>query len=71
MPNPMEMDPGPGAAVWLALAAVWMASASLAGLALALMARRVHPGLSFSRLWIFYSVLTAFLVAVVLAVAIL
>ena len=48
---------------------VWLGSASLAGLVLALVARRVHPGLSTVKLWAFYSGLTAFLVAVVLAVA--
>lgn len=50
------------------LALVWLGSASLAGLVLAIVARRVHPGLSTVRLWVFYSALTAFLVAVVLAV---
>jgi hypothetical protein len=45
---------------------VWMVSAMGSGLALAFMARRIHPALSLRRLWIFYSLLMGFLVAVVM-----
>lgn len=55
---------------WLFLGAVWVASATLAGLGLAAFARRLHPGLSFVRLWVFYSALTAFLAAVVFLVGV-
>jgi hypothetical protein len=48
------------------LSLVWAAAASLTGFLLALLARRVHPGLSLVRLWFFYTVLMAFLVAFVL-----
>lgn len=67
MPVPGEYGPG----VWIALAGVWLGAASLAGLALAVLARRIHPQLSFVRLWIFYAALTAFLVAVVFLVGVL
>jgi len=50
------------------LSLVWVASASLSGLLLALLARRIHPGLNFVRLWFFYTVLMAFLVAFVFVV---
>ena len=47
------------------LSLVWVAAASGTGFLLALLARRVHPGLDMTRLWFFYTVLMAFLVAVV------
>lgn len=56
--------------VWIALLAIWLVSAALCGLVLALIARKVHPSLSFLRLWIFYAALTGFLVAVVFAVGV-
>lgn len=62
----MERWPVSGGAL-LVLLLVWVGSASVAGLALALLARRLHPGLSTRKLWAFYSGLVAFLVAVVLA----
>lgn len=50
------------------LLAVWAASAAGSGAVLALIAQRLHPGLSYRKLWVFYSVLMACAVAVVLAV---
>jgi len=47
------------------LSAVWMAASSGTGFLLALLARRVHSGLSLVKLWLFYTVLMAMLVAVV------
>ncbi len=44
---------------------VWMAGSSGTGLLLALLAKRIHPGLSMLKLWLFYTVLMAALVAVV------
>ncbi len=61
----MERWPLTGWAL-VVLLLVWLASASLAGFALALLARRLHPDLSAVKLWAFYSGLVAFLVAVVL-----
>jgi hypothetical protein len=42
-----------------------MAASSGSGFLLALLAKRVHPGLSLLKLWGFYTVLMATLVAVV------
>jgi len=47
------------------LSAVWVAAATGTGFLLALLARRLHPGLSLTKLWFFYTVLMAVLVAVV------
>ena len=49
----------------LVLLAVWVAASTGTGLLLALLARRIHPGLSFTKLWAFYSVLMGTLVAAV------
>lgn len=51
------------------LGAVWLACAVGGGAALALLARRIHPSLSFRRLWIFYTAILAFTTAAVLAIA--
>jgi hypothetical protein len=53
---------------WGVLFLVWVAAASGTGFLLALLARRVHPGLSLVKLWFFYTVLMAVLVAFVLLV---
>lgn len=45
-----------------------MVAACGSGFLLALLARRVHPTLSLPPLWVFYSALMGFLVAVVLVV---
>jgi len=44
---------------------VWMASSSGTGFLLALLAKRIHPGLSMVKLWLFYTVLMAVLVGLV------
>ena len=49
----------------IVLLMVWMAASSGTGFLLALLARRLHPGLSMLKLWLFYTVLMALLVAVV------
>ena len=54
---------------WTVLLLVWMTAATGSGFVLALLARRIHPGLSLVRLWIFYTILMATLVAVVFLVA--
>jgi hypothetical protein len=46
-----------------------MTAATGSGFVLALLARRIHPGLSLVKLWVFYTVLMATLVAVVFLVA--
>ncbi len=53
---------------YVVLLLVWVASASLTGFLLALLARRIHPSLSLLRLWVFYAVLMGFLAAVVFLV---
>lgn len=58
----------PDFASLLVLAGLWIVAACGSGFLLALLARRVHPTLSLPRLWIFYSALMGFLVAVVLVV---
>jgi hypothetical protein len=51
------------------LAAVWLMASLGGGAVLALLAQRIHPSLSFPRLWVFYSAILAFTVAAVLAIA--
>ncbi len=48
------------------LLGVWVVAASGTGFLLALLARRIHPSFSLARLWFFYTVLMAVLVAFVL-----
>ena len=54
--------------VIIILALVWMTAAAGTGALLALLARRIHRGLSLVRLWFFYTVLMAVLAAVVLLI---
>ncbi len=56
--------------VYLTLALVWSVSAIAGGAALAALARRAQPGLSFRKLWIFFALLLAFAVAAYLGIAI-
>ena len=49
----------------IVLLGVWTAASSGSGFLLALLAKRVHPGLSMVKLWLFYTVLMALLAAVV------
>lgn len=44
-------------AVYVVLAAFWVAAAAGGGALLALLARRMHPALPFGRLWAFYAAL--------------
>ena len=48
------------------LLVVWVLASSGSGLALAMLAKRLNPGLSRNRLWVFYTILTAVLAALVL-----
>lgn len=57
------------ALVWALLAAVWVGTSLGGGAVLALLAKRIHPGLSWHRLWIVYSGLLGFTVAAILAIA--
>lgn len=49
----------------LVLSVVWVTASSGCGILLALLGKRVHPSLSLLKLWGFYTVLMATLVAVV------
>ena len=51
------------------LAAVWVGTSALGGAVLAMLAKRIHPGLDFHRLWLVYAGLLAFMVAAVMAIA--
>lgn len=51
------------------LAAVWLLCSFGGGAMLALLATRIHPSLSYRRLWLFYSAILAVTVAAVLAIA--
>ena len=51
------------------LAVVWLLCSLAGGAMLALLAKRIHPALSYRRLWVFYSGILAFMVAAVLAIA--
>lgn len=53
---------------WIVLAVVWVAASAGTGYILALLARRLHPGLNLVRLWFFYTLLMAVLVAIVLLI---
>jgi hypothetical protein len=53
----------------IVLSAVWMAASTGTGFLLALLAKRIHPGLSMVKLWLFYTGLMAFLVAAVFLIA--
>lgn len=60
------MTPGIALAV---LIGVWLVTAALGGALLARLAMRVHPSLNYPRLWLVYTALLAFTVAVVMAIA--
>lgn len=51
------------------LGSVWLLCALGGGVVLALLANRIHPSLSFRRLWVFYSAVLGFTTAAVLAIA--
>jgi hypothetical protein len=50
------------------LLCVWMAASTSSGFLLALLGKRVHPTLSTRRLWLFYTLIMASLVALVFIV---
>ncbi len=50
---------------YIVLSIVWVAASSGTGFLLAVLAKRIHPSLSLVRLWLVYTILMAFLVAVV------
>ena len=60
------MPPSSSPVVLLVLGMAWVSAAVLTGMVLALIARRIHPGLSLGRLWVFYTLLMGFLVAFVM-----
>jgi hypothetical protein len=53
---------------WLVLAVLWVLASVGSGFLLALLARRLHPSLNLVRLWFFYTILMAVLVAIVLLI---
>ncbi|MDX1675802.1 MAG: hypothetical protein R3314_13495 [Longimicrobiales bacterium] len=57
--------------VWTLLVGIWVLTSLAGGAALAWLAKRIHPGLSWQRLWIVYSGLLGFMVAAVMAIALL
>ena len=60
------MSPGLGAAL---LAGLWITCATGGGAMLALLAKRIHPALSFRKLWVFYSALLGLAAAGLFAIA--
>jgi hypothetical protein len=50
---------------WVLLLVVWALASSGTGILLAFLAKRIHPGLSLVKLWVFYTVLMGTLVGVV------
>lgn len=55
---------------YLLLALLWVAASAVGGALLALLAKRLHPGLSFRRLWVFYGILLGTATAVLFAIGI-
>lgn len=58
-----------GATVWVLLALVWVLTSLAGGALLALLAKRIHEGLNWYRLWLVYSGLLGFMVAAIMAIA--
>ena len=52
----------------LILLALWVLASSGSGWVLAILAKRLHPGLSRNKLWVFYTALSALLAAIVLII---
>jgi hypothetical protein len=50
---------------WTAVGAVWLVAAFGTGAALAWLYRRLYPGLSFHRLWAFWTVIVSMVAAVI------
>ena len=57
--------------VWAILIGVWVLTSLVGGAMLAWLAKRLHPALSWHRLWVVYSGLLGFMVAAVMAIALL
>ena len=57
------------ALAWSLLAGAWVVTSLAGGAALAFLAKRIHPGLSWRRLWIVYTGLLGFMVAALMAIA--
>ncbi len=57
------------AAVLFLWGIAWLVSAAMTGALVAVIARRIHPSLSFFRLWRFYSILIAATVLALMGVA--
>jgi len=53
----------------IVLLVVWVAASCGTGFLLALLGKRLHPGLSLVRLWFFYTVLMGMFVAIIFLVA--
>jgi hypothetical protein len=51
------------------LVGVWLVTSAFGGAVLARLALRIHPALSYPRLWLVYTALMAFTVAAVMAIA--
>lgn len=51
------------------MAVLWVLASTTGGALLALLAKRLHPALSFRRLWVFYAGLLGAFVALVFGVA--
>jgi hypothetical protein len=58
-----------GTITYLVLSLVWVAASSGTGFLLALLGKKMHPGLSLVKLWFFYTGLMAALVALVFVIA--
>ncbi len=54
---------------WALLALLWVVASTAGGAVLAALARRMDAGLSFRRLWTFYTLLLALAAAAVFAIA--
>ena len=50
---------------WFIIALVWLVCSFGCGAVLAALYKRLHPGLSFHRLWAFWTVLTSLLAAII------
>lgn len=52
---------------WLIISAVWLVAAFGTGAALAWLYKRLHPSLSFHKLWAFWTVIVSVVAALVFA----
>ena len=54
----------------LVLGAIWLAASIVGGAALAFIATRIHPTISFKKNWLFFAVLLGIVTALIFGVAI-